>query len=139
MKKLCVYAVILVVAFSGVSFAFAGSCQSDTVVKRWIEERDRKAVHIVRAWAGGTTPRELASEIAVILSNEFYMCSKCRNEIDFLKTNLRILNGGSSPKMETIPAVILEQLMGYPVLSPWTQFPARKRDKEGVENVKSTL
>ena len=127
MKKLCVYAVFLVIVFSGVSSAFAGSCQSDTVVKRWIEERDRITVHIVQAWAGGTAPKELASEIAVVLSNEFYICSKCRNEIDFLKTNLRILNGGSSPKMETIPAVILEQLIGYPVLSPWTQFPARER------------
>ena len=139
MKKLCVYAVFLVVVFSGLSSAFAGSCRSDTVVKRWIEERDKIAVHIVQAWAGGTDPKELASEIAVVLSNEFYICSKCRNEIDFLKTNLRILNGRSSPKVETIPAVILEQLIGYPVLSPWTQFPARKRDKKGVENVKSTL
>ena len=127
MKKVSVYTVFLVIIFSGVSSAFAGSCQYDTVVKRWIEERDKTAVQIVQVWARGIDPEELASEIAVVLSNEFYICSKCRNEIDFLKQNLRILNGGSKPKVETIPAVLLEQLIGYPVFSPWTQFPERER------------
>ena len=127
MKKLCVYAVVLVVVFSGVSSAFAGSCQSDTVVKRWIEERDKVAVHIVQAWAGGIAPKELASEIAVVLSNEFYICSKCRDQKDFLKANLILLGRGSNPKVETVPGMILEYLVGHELLSPWSQFPSDSR------------
>jgi len=127
MKKLMVCVVVLLVVTFGGSAAIAGSCYSDTVVKGWIEERDMAEEYVVQVWAKGGSPEQFASEVAVILSNELYMCSKCRDEGEFLKTNLHILGKGSEPKVETVPGMILERLVGYEMLSPRIQFPSNKR------------
>ena len=127
MKRLMVCVLFVLCMGLNLSTALAGDCYSDMVVRRWIEERDRAEERVVQAWAKGALPEEFASEVAVILSNEFYVCSKCRDEDDFLKENLHILNKGSDPKVETVPATILERLVGQEILSPWRQFPANKR------------
>ena len=127
MKRLIGFVVFLVaIALSG-SAAIAGSCYSDTVVKGWIEERDRAEEYVVQVWAKGGSPEQFASEVAVILSNELYMCSKCREEGEWLKANLHILGKGPDPKLETVPGIILERLVGYEILSPWIQFSSNKR------------
>ena len=127
MKKLMVCVAFLSAITFGGSAAIAGSCYSDSVVKGWIEERDRAEEYVVQIWARGGSPEQFASEVAVILSNELYMCSKCRDEGEFLKTNLHILGKGSDPKVETVPGVILERLVGYEMLSPRKQFPSYKK------------
>jgi len=127
MKKLIGFGVFLVVIALSGSAAIAGSCYSDTVVKGWIEERDRAEECLVQAWARGASPEQFASRVAVILSNELYVSSKCRDEGEFLKTNLHILGKGSDPKVETVPGMILERLVGYEMLSPWKQFPSYKK------------
>jgi len=127
MKKLMVCVAFLSVITFGGSVAIAGSCYSDKVVKGWIEERDRAEEYVVQAWARGAAPEQVASQVAVILSNEIYMCSKCRDERNFLKSNLHILGKGSDPKVETVPGMILERLVGYEILSPRIQFPSNKR------------
>ena len=127
MKKLMVCVAFLSVITFGGSAAIAGNCYSDSVVKGWIEERDRAEEYVVQVWARGGSPEQFASEVAVILSNELYMCSKCRDEGEFLKTNLHILGKGSDPKVETVPGMILERLVGHEMLSPWKQFPSEKR------------
>jgi len=127
MKKLMVCVAFLSVMTFGGSAAIAGSCFSDSVVKGWIEERDRAEEYVVQVWARGGSPEQFASEVAVILSNELYMCSKCRDEGEFLKTNLHILGKGSDPKVETVPGMILERLVGREMLSPWKQFPTDKK------------
>ena len=127
MKKLMVCAVVLWVVTFGGSAAIAGSCYSDKVVKGWNEERDRAEEYVVQAWTRGASPEQLASRVAVILSNELYMLSKCRDERNFLKSNLHILGKGPDPKLETVPGIILERLVGYEILSPRIQFPSNKR------------
>ena len=131
MKRSIICFILVSAMVLNVSTAMAGDCNSDLVVKRWIEERDKAEKHIVQIWAQGASPEEFASEVAVILSNEFYVCSKCRNESDFLERNLHILNKGSNPKVETVPAMILEHLIGHQILSPWNQFPSSRRKEVG--------
>jgi len=127
MKKLMVC--ILFVLCIGLDFstAFAGDCYSDMVVRRWVEERDRAEEQVVQAWAKGASPEQFAPGVAIILSNEFYICSKCRDDSEFLKQKLHILNKGTDAKVETVPAMILEQLIGDQILSPYRQFPAGRR------------
>lgn len=127
MKRLIGFVVFLVAITLSGSAAIAGSCYSDTVVKGWIEERDRAEEYVVQVWAKGGSPEQFASEVAVILSNELYMSSKCREEGEWLKTNLHILGKGSDPKVETVPGMILERLVGHEMLSPRIQFPSNKR------------
>jgi len=126
MKRLIVcMSVLVVMGISG--SAVAGNCYSDRVVKGWLEERDRAEESVVQVWARGASPDQFASEVAVILSNELYICSKCRNEKDFLKVNMHILGRGSDPKVENVPGIILERLIGDDILSPWKQFPSDRR------------
>lgn len=129
MKKLMVCVVVLWVVTFGGSVAIAGSCYSDKVVKGWIEERNRAEEYVVQVWARGASPEQFESQVAVIVSNELYMCSKCREEgeREWLKTNLHILGKSSDPKVETVPGMILERLVGYEMLSPRIQFPSNKR------------
>ena len=132
MKKIWFLITVLIFAGCIVSSVYAGSCFSDTIVKRWLEERDRAAERVVQMWARGDLPGVFASQVAVILSNEIYLCSKCREDNDFLKNNLYILNKGSQPTVETVPGILIEQLIGIDLLSPWNQFPNFKR-KEVTE------
>ena len=127
MKRLMICVLFLSGMALSVSNTIAGDCYSDMVVKRWIQERDRAAERVVQAWAKGGSPADFAPDVAVIISNEFYVCSQCRGQNDFLRENLNILNNGSNPKVETVPAMILEHLIGQQILSPWRQFPADKR------------
>lgn len=127
MKKLIIYVFFLLAVISNASTLMAGNCYSDTIVKRWIEERDRMEEHVVQVWAKGANPEEYASEVAVISANELYIISKCREENEFLKNNLHILGKSSEPNVETVPAMILERLVGHDILSPWKQFPLNKR------------
>ena len=126
MKRLMVCITVLaVMGFCG--SAVAGNCSSDRVVKGWVEERDRTEERVVQVWARGASPDQFASEVAVILSNELYICSKCRSQKGFLKVNMHILGKGSDPKVENVPGIILERLVGNDILSPWKQFPSHKR------------
>ena len=127
MKTLIVCFFALWVVILDVSVAVSGDCYSDTIVKRWLEGRDRAAERVVQTWAKGAPPEGFAPEVAVTLSNEFYICSKCRDQMDFLKANLILLGRGSNPKVETVPGMILEYLVEHELLSPWSQFPSDSR------------
>ena len=127
MKKLIVYVLVVSCIGLNLSVAFAGDCYSDMVVRRWVEERDRAEERVVQAWAKGASSEQFAPGVAIILSNEFYICSKCRDDREFLKQKLHILNKGTDAKVETVPAMILEQLIGEQILSPWRQFPSDRR------------
>ncbi len=131
MKRSIICFILVSAMVLNVSTAMAGDCNSDLVVKRWIKERDKVEEHVVQIWAQGASPEEFASKVAVILSNEFYVGSRCRNESDFLARNLHILNKGSNLKVETVPAMILEHLVGHQILSPWNQFPSSRRKEVG--------
>lgn len=130
MKRLMVCIFLLGLMILNVPIVTAGDCYSDTVVKGWLKERDRAAEHVVQIWARGAPPEEFASEVAIILSNEFFMCTHCRSQERFLEGHIYILNGVSHPKVENVPGMILEYLIGEKILSPWSQFPAEKRREE---------
>lgn len=99
MKKLIVCVLFVSCIGLNLSIAFAGDCYLDMVVRRWIEERDSAEERVVQAWAKGASPEQFASGVAIILSNEFYICSQCRDDSKFLKQKLHILNKGSDAKL----------------------------------------
>ncbi len=70
----------------------------------------------------GMPVEDLASDIAVIFADEIYILSKCREQTDFLNTHVYVING-TDPQVETVPAIILEKVLGHDILSPWNQFP----------------
>ena len=80
MKRLMVCVLFVLCIGLDFSTALAGDCYSDMVVRRWIEERDKAEERVVQAWAKGASPEQFASGVAIILSNEFYICSKCRDD-----------------------------------------------------------
>lgn len=127
MKNIMVCIAIIGAILATPVMSSAGECYTDRVVKRWIEDRDRAEERVVQMWARGASPEEFASDVAVILSNEFYICSKCRENCGFLEQNLHLLNNGTAPKIEAVPAILLERLIGIKILSPWRQFPSEKR------------
>lgn len=127
MKRVMIYVFFLWVMVFSAAAAMAGDCYTDTIVKRWIEERDEAAEHVVQAWIRGASVEEFASDVAVILSNELYVCSQCRDQRRFLEGNIYILKGKFHPKLETVPGSILERLVGRDLLSPWTQFPLAQK------------
>ena len=133
MKKSMLCVVFLWVMAFGGSAAIAGSCHSDRIVKGWIEERDRAEEHVVQAWARGASPEEYTSELAIIISSELYMGSKCIKEGGWLKTNLHILGKASNPKVGIVPGMIVERLLGYEILSPWKQFPSNKKEEASAK------
>ena len=127
MKKIIFCSFVLWIMIFRFAGASAGDCYSDTVVKRWIEERDRAAEKVVQDWARGASPDEFAPGVAVIIADELFVCSQCRDQKNFLKEKIYILKGGSHPKVENVPGMILEHLVGSDLLSPWRQFPSDRR------------
>lgn len=123
MKRLLICLFLLQAAILGPAQAVAADCYSDGIVQRWLDERDRAAERVVQIWARGAPLEDLVSEVAVMLSNEIYVCSKCREQEGFLRENLILLGRGSEPKVETVPAIILERLLGTDLLSPRKEFP----------------
>ena len=111
----------------------SADCYSNLVVSGWLAERDRAEKGVVKAWAKGHPAEELASDIAVILANELYLCSTCRDQADFLKENLHLLNKDDASKVETVPAMILEVILGQDILSPWRQFPSKRKERSEKE------
>ena len=81
------------------------------------------------AWAGRTIARTrigapeetFLPDIALILANELYLASYCRNNVAFLEKRLHVISQESSPEIKTIPSMIFERTIGYPVLSPYGQ------------------
>ena len=124
MIKLMIFGLSLLIGICTSSTVLAGDCHSDTVVKRWLEERDGAAKQVVQVWIKGAQPDDYASDVAVTLSNELYICSKCRGQEDFLTQNLIILGKESNPNVKTVPGMILEYLVGQELLSPYNQFPS---------------
>lgn len=127
MNKLFVCLMAVSFMFMHVGIAIAGDCHTDTIVNRWMDERDRAEEQVVQLWSKGLLPEIFAEKVAVILANEFYICSKCRDEFEFLKDNVHVLKNGISPRVETVPTIILERMVGDRILSPWQQFPSEKR------------
>ena len=128
MKKLIGCGVLFCMMFIGFSVAMAGNCRTDAVAKRWVDERNRAEVLVLQSWARGETVDRYASQVALIFSDELYLCSACRNDGAFLKENLHVLGKGVDPTVETIPGMILERFLGKGFLSPRREYGANAED-----------
>jgi len=121
MQKLAL-SVVFALMIGAAGHAAAGNCFNDQIVERWVRERDAAAVQVLRKWAGGIPVEDLAPEIAVIFADEIYILSKCREQTEFLNTNVYVISG-SDPQIETVPGIILKKVLGRDILSPTIQFP----------------
>ena len=121
MRKIIMFIIGFLVGFT--SIAAASSCHTDRIVARWIEERNELSIQVIQEWAKGASVDDLSPAIATIISNELLTCSKCRNDTDFVQKKLILLNSKTEPRVETVPAIILEHYLGNDILSPHRQFP----------------
>ena len=118
MKKLMMWTVWFCMFLVGVSVAMAGDCRTDAVARRWLDERNKAEVWILQSWARGDATDQYTSKIALILANELYLCSACRDDRTFLESNLHVLGKSTEPTVATMPGMILERFLGKGFLSP---------------------
>ena len=112
--------------FLGPSASMALDCRSDSVVRDWIVERDNAEKRVLKQWATGAPAGEYADGVGIIVSSELFIGSSCRSPA-FLKQNLHFLGvGGKDLRVETVPCIILERLMGKDILSPHRNFPKKE-------------
>lgn len=125
MKKLKIFGFIISMLLFVVNQAWS-NCSNDPIVQKWILERNTAEKHVIQAWAKGKPEESYLSDIALIISNELYLCSFCRNNETFLHNHLHVISTESDPQIEHVPGIILERIVGYPVLSVPRQY---KRSK----------
>ena len=121
MKKIIIsfLAVLVLYPLWPVHKVLAQSCWSNLLVKEWIKERNRMELSILRKWIKGAGTDELASDIARLLYVEFKIATTCRKNPKFLQKHLHLLNSqGVQPDVESVPGILLEKVIGRPVLSP---------------------
>ncbi len=118
MRNLIGCVVCFIMLFAGSLNALAGDCRTDSVSRRWVDERNRAEILVMQAWARGEKPDAYAEQVALILADELYLAGMCRDDGAFLKENLHILGKASDPTVATIPGMILEQFLGKGFLSP---------------------
>jgi hypothetical protein len=109
---------VAVGVFCCASPGMAADCRHDPIVRDWIIERDQSEQRLLREWAKNAPTDKLASDVGIIVSSELFIASKCRSE-SFLKQNLHFLGAGSDDlRVETLPCMILERVLGKDILSP---------------------
>ena len=99
------------------------NCYSNAIIQGWLKQRDVAARNVIQQWARGAALEDIAPNIAVIFTNEVHIRCMCRNSLEFLDKHLIIPDKEYNLKVETLPALILKYLIGFDILSPYTQFP----------------
>ena len=132
-EKMTVAGVILWLAAVGTfgwgSPGLAADCRHDPIVRDWIIERDQAEQDLLSDWAKGAPTERLASHVGIIVSSELFIGSKCRTE-GFLKQNLHFLGKDSDDlRVETLPCMILERILGKDILSPHKNFTSKEGSK----------
>ncbi len=122
MKKIILMATCLWVIATIPGFC-ACNCDTDPLVQRWIKEKNNAAITIVKGWVRNVPLNELAAQGAVILSNQIYILSRCKDDEHFLKNNLFLDKGTNSQGgLELLPALIIEKMTGQDFFSPCALF-----------------
>jgi hypothetical protein len=122
MKKVILIATCLWVIAAVPGFCVC-NCHTDELVQRWVKEKNTAAVTIARKWVRNAPMDDLATHGAVILSNQIYILSKCKDDEAFLKKNLfqdNDTNGQGG--LELLPAQIIEKMTGQDFFSPVSLF-----------------
>lgn len=134
MKKTMIMLLVVIVMLSTMVPANAfNSCESNTIVKNWINERHINAMKVVKAWVADEPKEVIASYVGLVWANETNILAKCRKESNFLRTNLLVY--GERPisfTLETAPPLIIQQFLNDDILSPLKQYEETKGTKGGV-------
>lgn len=121
MKKAAIGMTMVIITFGTLfmlSPSMAADCRHDPIVRGQTVERDRAEQRLLSRWAKGAPNSELASQVGIIVSCELFIASMCRNEV-FLKQNLHFLGTGNEDlRVETLPCLILERVLGKDILLP---------------------
>lgn len=134
MKKTMIMALVMLVMFFTIVPAYAfNSCESNAIVRNWINERDNNAMKVVKAWVADEPKEVIASYVGLVWANETNIVAKCRKESNFLRTNLLVYGERSIPfTLETAPPLIIQQFLNDDILSPLKQYEETKGNKGGV-------
>ena len=112
--SLIVKAILLGVTMGLAMAGVAMSCENDPLVQRWVQEQDRAAVHMLQEWAAGVPMEEIVEDAAVIIGNTVYIQARCRDDVAFLRRTLLLYDLGTNPRVEVLPAMILEKKIRRP-------------------------
>lgn len=89
-------------------------CENDPLVQRWVQEQDRAAVHMLQGWAAGLPMEDIVENAAVIIGNTVYIQARCKDDVAFLRRTLLLYDLGTNPRVEVLPAMILEKKIHRP-------------------------
>jgi len=101
-------------------------CENDTVTIRLVDERNQGINSFMDSWLNGAPEEELVEKLATIMSDELFLSSFCRKDIDYLKNHIVLLSEDSEPSIDKVPGILLEHLIGEPVLQVDENFLSRK-------------
>lgn len=134
MNKTIIMLLAVAVTFLTMVPAYAfSSCESNTIVRNWINERDNNALKVVKAWVADEPKEVIASYVGLVWANETNIVAKCRKEPNFLRANLLVY--GDRPisfTLETAPPLIIQQFLNDDLLSPLKQYEETKGNKGGA-------
>lgn len=119
---------VMLLVTSGPAALAETNCYSNSIIQGWLKERDAAARSVIQQWARGAPLEDMASDVAVIFTNEVYIRSMCRDSLEFLNKHLIIPDKEYNLKVETLPALILKYFLGFDILSPSTQFQTGKQE-----------
>lgn len=134
MNKTIIMLLAVAVTFFTMVPAYAfSSCEGNTIVRNWINERDNNALKVVKAWVADEPKEVIASYVGLLWANETNIVAKCRKESNFLRANLLVY--GDRPisfTLETAPPLIIQQFLNDDILSPLKQYEETKTNKGGA-------
>lgn len=133
MNKTIIMLLTVAVTFFTMAPAYAFNCESNTIVRSWINERDNNAMKVVKAWVSDEPKEVIASYVGLVWANETNIVAKCRKESNFLKTNLLVYGERPIPfTLETAPPLIIQHFLKDDILSPLKQYEETKGNKGGA-------
>lgn len=131
MHKYTIFGLVIISLLVSVPPVFPKTnCYSNSIIQGWINERDTAAKIVIQQWANGGSIEDMASNVAVIFTDEIYTRGMCRDSLQFLQRHLIIPDKNCDLKMETLPSLILNYFLGFDILVPYIQS---EKPKTGVK------
>lgn len=134
MKKTIIQVLIALGMFVSIRPALAfNSCESNSIVRNWLKQRDINALKVVKAWVSDEPKEVIASYVGLIWANETNIVAKCRKESNFLRANLLVY--GDRPisfTLDSATPLVIQHFLKEDLLSPLKQYEETKGNKGGV-------
>ncbi|MBC8460201.1 MAG: hypothetical protein H8D67_19625 [Deltaproteobacteria bacterium] len=129
MRKHTLLGLLIMFLIASAPIVFAETnCYSNSIIQEWLRERDAAARIVIQQWAKGAPMEDMASDVALVFTNEVYIRSMCRDSLEFLRQHLIIPDKEYNLKVETLPALILKYFFGFDILSPCAQSETGKQE-----------